>query len=68
MFGKYTDRLLYSNSDKFTESQKEYLLHSNDRSGGLYNPESEINSFGKENIRKLLCYNPFSTTLKNDCE
>lgn len=54
MFGKYTDRLLYSNLDKFTESQKEYLLHSNDRSGGLYNPESEINSFGKENIRKLL--------------
>ena len=54
MFGKCTDRLLYSNSDKFTESQKEYLLHSNDRSGGLYNPESEINSFGKENIRKLL--------------
>ncbi len=54
MFGKYTDRLLYSNSDKFTESQKEYLLHANDRLGGPYNPESEINSFDKENIRKLL--------------
>ena len=36
------------------ESQKEYLLHANDRLGGPYNPESEINSFDKENIRKLL--------------
>jgi hypothetical protein len=54
MFGNYTDRLLYSNSNKFTESQKEYLLHANDRLDGIYNPESEINSFDKENIRKLL--------------